>query len=74
MYIQFPKGRCNEIATYDVMMDKSKYSYEFVKFGVGNVINAFFIVLYYFQYPEAISNQHLNRQTDMLNLDIWPVS
>ena len=48
MYIQFPKGRCNEIATYDVMMDKSKYSYEFVKFGVGNVINAFFIVLYYF--------------------------
>ena len=27
-----PKGRCNEAATCDVMMDKSKYFYRFVKF------------------------------------------
>ena len=29
-------GRCNEAATCDVMMDKSKYFYRFVKFSVGN--------------------------------------
>ena len=39
--------------------------YRFVKFSVGNVI---------FLYPEAISNKYLDRENDMLNLDIWPLS
>ncbi len=29
--------RCSQIATWDVTMDKSKYFYEFVKFGVGGL-------------------------------------
>ena len=50
-------GRCNEAATCDVMMDKSKYFFRFVKFSVGNVI----------------SNKYLDGENDMLNLDIWPL-
>ncbi len=38
---QIFKGRCNQAATCDVMMDKSKYFYRFVKFSVGNVIYCF---------------------------------
>ncbi len=32
------KGRCSLGETCDVMMDKSKYFHEFVKFRVGNLI------------------------------------
>ncbi len=62
--LQF-KGRCNQAATCDVMMDKLKYFYGFVNFSVGNVI---------FLYNIHFHNQHLDRQNDMLNLDIWPLA
>ena len=50
----------NEIC--DVMMDKSKYFYEFVKFRVGNQIHVF----------KAFINQHVKFQNDGSNVHIWP--
>ena len=53
------KGRCNEAATCDVMMEKSKYFYRFVKFSVGNVI--------------FLYKKYLDRQNDEFKFYIWPL-
>ncbi len=53
-------GRCSLGETCDVMMDKSKYFHQFVKFRVGNVIFLYNI------------NQYENLQKDSLKFHIWP--